>query len=232
MFRESALFKKVKAGKKKVFDVDLYNREGEKVIVNLKTRRKDQLVLTLPAAISKGTILLTAVNNTDKEWTIDIPQMRGSLDCRSLGCFHIFRNSLQRIILDNAEFLTDNETVEYFNILKEDNKNVMKSAQKAVLKKQQEMASESNTKLKDRQSKGKEDYNDSNMSENDDPYPWLDKDDPRRKMTDRECLEKIIDLTDSEVTEAEKRSLHKLLYKYKKTFSLRDEIGLCQNMEV
>ena len=37
----------------------------------------------------------------------------------------------------------------------------------AVLKKQQEMASERNTKLKDRQSKGKEDYNDSNMSEND-----------------------------------------------------------------
>ena len=108
----------------------------------------------------------------------------------------------------------------------------MKFAQEAVLEKQQEMASERNTKLKDRQSKGKEDYNDSNMSENADPYPWLDKDDPRRIMTDRKCLEKFIDLTDSYITEAEKRSLHKLLYKYKKAFSPRDEIGLCQNMEV
>ena len=69
----------------------------------------------------------------------------------------------------------------------------MKFAQEAVLKKQQEMSSERNTKLKSRQSKGKEDYNDSNMSENDDPYPWLDKDDPRREMSDRECLEKFID---------------------------------------
>ena len=135
-------------------------------------------------------------------------------------------------MLDNADFLTDSETVEYFNILKEDHKNVMKFAQEALLKKQQEMASERNTKLKDRKSKGKEDFNDSNMSEDDDPYPWLDKDDPRWNMTDRECLERFIDLADSDITEAEKKSLHKLLYKYKKAFSLRDEISLCQNMEV
>ena len=152
----------------------MYNREGEKVIVNPKTGRKDQLVQTLPAVMSKSTIILTAVNNTDKGWKIDISQMMGSLDCRCLGCFHISRNSLQRIMLDNADFLTDSETVEYFNILKEDHKNVMKFAQEAVLKKQQEMGTERNTKPKNRQSKDKEDYNDSNMSENDDPYPWLD----------------------------------------------------------
>ena len=70
------------------------------------------------------------------------------------------------------------------------------------------------------------------MSENDDPYPWLDKDDPRRKMSDRECLEKFIDSSDSDITEGEKRNLYKILYKYKKAFSLRDEIGLCRNMEV
>ena len=133
-------------------------------------------------------------------------------------------------MLDNADFLTDKETVEYFNILKEDHKNVMKFAQEAVLKKQQDMTTERNTKLKDRQSKGKEDYNDSNMSE-DDPYPWLDKEDPRRNMTDRECIEKILDLSDSDITETEKKN-YKLLYKYKKAFSLRDEIGLCQSMEV
>ena len=63
----SALFKKTKAGKKKNFDIDLYKREGEKVIVNLKTGRKDQLVQTLPTVMSNGNILLTAVNNTDKE---------------------------------------------------------------------------------------------------------------------------------------------------------------------
>ena len=58
------------------------------------------------------------------------------------------------------------------------------------------------------------------MSENDDPYPWLDKDDPRRKMSDRKCLEKFIDLTDSDITE-EGKKLYKMLYKYKRAFSLR-----------
>ena len=51
-------------------------------------------------------------------------------------------------------------------------------------------------------------------------------------MTDRECLEKYIDLSDSDITEREKRNLYKVLYKYKKAFSLRDKIGLCQSMEV
>ena len=215
---------------RKLLDIDLYKIENEKVIINLKTERKDMLVQTLPALMSKGTIFLSAENNTDVVWKIEKSQMMDSLDCRSLGYFHISRNSLQRVMLDKANFLTDRETVEYFNILKEDHKNVMKFAQEAVLKKQQEMDTKRNTKLKDRKSKGKEDYNDSNMSEENDPYPWLDKEDPRRNMTDRECLEEFIDLSD--ITEIEKKNLYKLLYKYKKAFSLRDEIGLCQSMEV
>ena len=65
-----------------------------------------------------------------------------------------------------------------------------------------------------------------------DPYPWLDTDDPRRKMTDQEILEKYIDLFDSDLNSAEKRSLYEVLLKYKDAFSLRDEIGLCPNMEI
>ena len=218
-------------GEKRRLDIDLYSRENEKVMVNLKTERKDRLVQTLPAVMSKGTIFLTAVNNTDIEWKINRYQMMGSLDCRSLGYFHISRHSLQRIMSDSANFLNDRETVEYFNILMEDHKNVMKFAQETVLQRQK-MEAERNTQLKSRQSKGKKDFNDSNMSEDNDPYPWLDKDDPRRNMTDRECLENYIDLSDSDITEREKEKLYKVLYKYKKAFSLRDEIGLCQSMEV
>ena len=217
---------------RKLLDIDLYKIENEKVIINLKTERNDKLVQTLPALMSKGTIFLSAVNNTDVVWKIEKSQMMGSLDCRSLGYFHISRNSLQRVMLDKADFLTDRETEEYFNILKEDHKNVMKFAQEAVLKKQQEMDIKKNTKLRDRKSKGREDYKNSNMSEENDPYPWLDKEDPRRNMTDGECLKKYIDLSDSDLTEIEKKNLYKLLYKYKKAFSLRDEIRLCQSMEV
>ena len=118
---------------RKLLDTDLHKIENEKVIINLNTERKDKLVQTLPALMSIGTILLSAVNSTDVIWKIEKSQMMGSLDCRSLGYFHISRNSLQRVMLDKANFLTDRETVEYFNILKEDHKDVMKFAQEAVL---------------------------------------------------------------------------------------------------
>ena len=226
-----AIMRDMNLGEKRRLDIDLYSRKNEKVMVNLKTERKDRLVQTLPAVMSKGTIFLTAVNNTDIEWKINRYQMMGSLDCRSLGYFHISRHSLQRIMSDNANFLNDRETVEYFNILMEDHKNVMKFAQETVLQRQK-MEAERNTQLKSRQSKGKKDFNDSNMSEDNDPYPWLDKDDPRRNMTNRECLENYIDLSDSDITEREKEKLYKVLHKYKKAFSSRDEIGLCQSMEV
>ena len=51
-------------------------------------------------------------------------------------------------------------------------------------------------------------------------------------MTDPEILEKYIDLPDSDLDSAEKRSLYKVLVKYKDAFSLRDEIGMCPNMEI
>ena len=43
---------------KRRLDIDLYSRENEKVMVNLKTERKDKLVQTIPAVMSKGTISL------------------------------------------------------------------------------------------------------------------------------------------------------------------------------
>ena len=51
-------------------------------------------------------------------------------------------------------------------------------------------------------------------------------------MSDQEILERYVDLPDSDLSYAEKRSLYKILHKYKEAFSLRDEIGLCPNMEI
>ena len=39
-------------------------------------------------------------------------------------------------------------------------------------------------------------------------------------------------MSDSDLSQAEKKSLYKVLLKYKEAFSLRDEIGLCLNMEI
>ena len=65
-----------------------------------------------------------------------------------------------------------------------------------------------------------------------DKYPWLNPEDQRRNMMDREILEKYIDLGTSCLNKEEKLKVMDMLYKYKEAFSLRDEIGTCPNIEV
>ena len=63
-------------------------------------------------------------------------------------------------------------------------------------------------------------------------YPWLDNNDERKYMSDREILEKYINLDNSCLTKWEKKEVRTLIYKYKNAFSLRDEIGTCPSIEV
>ena len=63
-------------------------------------------------------------------------------------------------------------------------------------------------------------------------YPWLDNSNERKYMSDREILEKYINLDNSFLTKLEKKEVRSLIYKYKNAFSLRDEIGTCPNIEV
>ena len=51
-------------------------------------------------------------------------------------------------------------------------------------------------------------------------------------MTDREILEKYINLNNSCLDKEEKIKVMDMLFKYRETFSLRDEIGTCPNIEV
>ena len=63
-------------------------------------------------------------------------------------------------------------------------------------------------------------------------YPWLDNSDERKYMSDREILEKYINLDNSCLIKQEKKEVRSLNYKYKNAFSLRGEIGTCPNIEV
>ena len=51
-------------------------------------------------------------------------------------------------------------------------------------------------------------------------------------MTDQEILDRYIDLESSCLTKEEKKEVMEMIYRYKETFSLRDEIGTCPNIEV
>ena len=63
-------------------------------------------------------------------------------------------------------------------------------------------------------------------------YPWLDDNDERKYMMDKEILDKYINLKDSCLTEQERKQVMEMLYEFKDVFSLRDEIGTCPNIEV
>ena len=63
-------------------------------------------------------------------------------------------------------------------------------------------------------------------------YPWLEEDDERKYMTDKEILDKYINLKDSCLNEKERKQVMEMLYEYKDVFSLTDEIGMCPNIEV
>ena len=63
-------------------------------------------------------------------------------------------------------------------------------------------------------------------------YPWLDKSDERKYMSDEEILRKYINLDNTCLNRKEKEEVMDMLYQYKDAFSLRDKIGTCPNIEV
>ena len=65
-----------------------------------------------------------------------------------------------------------------------------------------------------------------------DPYPWLDNDDPRRKMTDEEILWLKVPLDKSVLSVMEKERLIWLMLDNTEAFSICDEIGTCPFFEV
>ena len=52
-------------------------------------------------------------------------------------------------------------------------------------------------------------------------YPWLDPSGERKYMTDKEILDKFIDLDQSCLMEEEKKEVMEMLYKYKEAFSFK-----------
>ena len=71
-----------------------------------------------------------------------------------------------------------------------------------------------------------------NKSTPDDKYPWLDPDDIRRNMTDKEILQMKLNLKDSVLDEKEKEEFLTKVEQFTDVFSLRDEIGTCPFIEI
>ena len=73
---------------------------------------------------------------------------------------------------------------------------------------------------------------DTNKSTPDDKYPWLDPDDVRRNMTDKDILQMKLNLKDSILNKKQKEEFLTKVEQFIDVFSLRDEIGTCPFIEV
>ena len=54
-----------------------------------------------------------------------------------------------------------------------------------------------------------------------DKYPWLEQNKERRNVSDRELLDKYVDLDKACLSVSEKQQVMDMLYRYKDAFSLR-----------
>ena len=73
---------------------------------------------------------------------------------------------------------------------------------------------------------------DTNKSTSNDKYPWLDPDDIRRNMTDKEILQMKLCLKDSVLDEKGKEEFLAKVEQFTDVFSLRYEMGTCPFIEV
>ena len=73
---------------------------------------------------------------------------------------------------------------------------------------------------------------DMNKSTSDDKYPWLDPDDIRRNITDKEILQMKLNVKDLVLDKKGKEEFIEKVEQFMDVFSLRDEIGTCPFIEV
>ena len=160
---------------------------------------------------------LKLTNNTTKPWKISNKTPIGYLDMRSVGYYDMSEDNIIAYLQKNQpgfQLLTEEQQEQVFQDLipniDDEEKPRNTELVDAHLPK-----SERKVKIS-----GK------------DPYPWLDPEDPRRFMTDSELIRTSINLDKSQLSNKQKEKFYEILDQHRDAFSLRDEIGLCPNMEV
>ena len=183
---------RISPGEVKKVTLDIMNCPKEfkhgKAICNLLTNGKGKKVQTMYLTVKNKKVQLEMDNNTLTDLIIPTNSVCGSIDMRSVGYFMIQREDLYRLLTssETANFLTEDETMQYYRM-------VVQEVYDATTDKHFE-----NTKLSQRYNQGEEKINQPDGS---DLYPWLDSDDPRRKMTDEEILKKYDKNTKRRISE-------------------------------
>ena len=204
--------------------------EGKAVVYLQLTPHQPVIVMMM--RYKKGIFSFWYDSELDVQIMLRQHQLVGWADMRSVGYFFVPRELLTKTYERNLIFFE----------LTEDGKNLEKvRPKKPRIKGKKIEASEDKNPDKYTEVKivkpevsdkpGKRFVNGYWVDE-DDEYPWLSPEDPRRTMTDEEILRSVIDLSESLLTDEEKERMIRLCIANRKAFSLRDEIGECDYVEV
>ena len=109
----------IKSGKSKLYGVQMLavppEFKGGTGVIKLRSENPGMLPQTLKLKVDKrGRGLIRAHNDGHISWRINLGETMGSIDMRSLGYFHINRDSIMEAVEDQCRFLTEDETCEYF----------------------------------------------------------------------------------------------------------------------
>ena len=205
--------------------------ENGTIMLKLNNEREDKLPQMLWAVCKNGKFKLSIKNHTDKELVFPKDEIVGSADMRSVGYYFMSRTVIKQLLEDRFIFIGETDEEEELCQTKEEDpiemlNKVPRPPLKGPLKTQLNVKPEKNNK-----SDKKEKYISGFKVDPDDKYPWLDKDDPRRNMTDREIIEKFVDLSKSELTEKEKKELYDLLVKHREALKKRKRLMLIVKCE-
>ena len=188
------------------------NHTFSQVISKMTTGQENMYMHTEKLWLHHGSVAII-INNTSVGKVIKLKKgnVIGYLDMRSLGYFYVPRLGIQQTMKNYFQFLTDNE----MDLFCDHIKSVLPSSnnEKPTLEKEKKIRKDQ-------------------VGEENDPYPWLDDDDPRRDMTDKEIIKTYIKIDQEYVSDRVKDEVYDAIFKYKEAFSLRDEVGVCPDLEV
>ena len=168
------------------------------VVVKMKSQREDCLP-PLRVAVVNGKIHTNVPYTGQGELHLLGGQNIGIVDLRSAGYYHITRDSIQRCLYERFIFLNEKDSQDYVSLTHTSSDITGEIPQK-------------NTRLDIRKTSLNRTVKTPRCKDdaNKDPYPWLDDNDPRRNMTDKEILESTIDLSEACITEKWKQALYKI----------------------
>ena len=153
-------------------------------MLKLNNEREDKLPQMLWVVCINGEFKLSIKSHTNKELIFPKDKIFWSADMHSIGYYFMSRRVIKQLLEDRFVFIREtDEEEELLQAKEEEPTEMLNKVPRPPLK--GSLKTQLNVKpVRDNKSNKKEKYISGFEVDPDDKYPWLNKDDPHRNMTD------------------------------------------------